>query len=72
MTVKIVYMNSHRDAVDNAIEHLDKKYGLANTWYQDCQRWDNEWGLSIMRTNLGDSILFQNEQEYMVWLLKWS
>jgi len=70
--VKIVYMNDHRDAVDKVLLHLDKIYGMVWSWTDECRRWEKEFGLQIMRTNIGDSILFQNEQDYMIWLLKWS
>lgn len=72
MTIKIVYMNDHRDAVDNALRHLDKIYGMANTWYQETRRWSQEFDLQICRTKIGDSIIFQNEQDYLLWLLRFA
>ena len=70
--MKFVYMNAHRDAVDNAIKHLDSIYGLCYSWANETRRWDQEFGLQICRTKLGDSIMFQNEQEYLIWLLRFS
>lgn len=67
-----IYMNDHRDAVDNTLDHLDNITGTVWTWYEESRRWDRELGLQICRTDKGDSIMFQYEQEYLIWLLRFS
>ncbi len=65
-------MREHRDAVDNTLDYLNSISGTVWTWYDEIRRWDQELGLQISRTNLGDSIIFQDEHEYLFWLLRFS
>ncbi len=69
--MKIVYMNDISEAVSHAIEFLDKKRHMIDTWSQEKERWREEFGLKIERFN-GDKIFFKDEKEYNWFMLRWS
>lgn len=69
--MKIVNMKDMSDAVNNAIEHLDKEYGMANNWQQEERRWREEFDLRIERFG-GDKIHFKNGSDHIMFLLRWT
>jgi hypothetical protein len=65
-------MSTVPGAVEQALVHLNKKYGHVLTWQQEQQRWQREWGLALHRRPHGDYILFPSEEQLILWLLKWT
>lgn len=73
MTVKIAQVKDCTQAYTNAKLHLVTKYGLAMLYANHSLDFETEFGAQIIRNDLMEEVMiWPTEEEYLLWLLKWS
>ncbi len=66
-------MQNCKEAYENAKMHLAAKYGLPMQYTKHSHDFETEFGAQVIRNIFMEEIMvWPTEEEYTLWLLKWS